>query len=274
MEPNARYTLVGSIIIGLVTACVIAALWLSKSGNDASFTFFAVYFKEHSLAGLQIDGDVTMKGIKIGSVTSVKILPRDIERAKVIIKIDNETPITVDTTAVVRRNLLTGLAGIDLIPGKEAPLLVVPPGERFPVIGEGKSQLESITNSLPQLLENTNTLVVRATEFFSAENKETFSSILKDVNTLTSSFAGISKLVDDIHDLAESLKGKTEDVSHAISSTSLRVSMEAAKIAESLSDASRSLATTAEQFQDPKRLFLGPKPEELGPGEANKERGR
>ena len=68
METDARYTLVGLVVLGLIASLAIAVVWLSHSSGDKSFPRYTIYFKEESPAGLQIDGDVTMRGIKICKV--------------------------------------------------------------------------------------------------------------------------------------------------------------------------------------------------------------
>jgi ABC-type transporter Mla subunit MlaD len=44
MEPEARYTLIGSVLLGILVAAVGAFVWLSSSGRSSDFQFFTVYF--------------------------------------------------------------------------------------------------------------------------------------------------------------------------------------------------------------------------------------
>ena len=269
MEPEARYTLVGVIVIALVAMMVMAALWFSKSGDGSGYRYYTIYFRDHSMSGLQVDSDVTMKGIRIGTVTAVRILPTDIERPKVTLKIQGDTPISVDTLAVIRRNVLTGLAGIDLIPGnrKNEPLTLVQQGERYPIITEGKAGIEAIANSLPGVLDNANTLIVRVSNFFTDENQKNVTKILTDIEKITSALSDMSRIIDEMEGFVAKLNARSGELTNALSTTSNRLAMEASRIADSLTEASRAFATTAQQFEDPKRLILGPDKSRLGPGE-------
>jgi phospholipid/cholesterol/gamma-HCH transport system substrate-binding protein len=168
MEPEARYTLVGASIIALVAAAAFAFVWLSRTGVASDFRFYTIHFQQQSLEGLQVGGDVNMKGIKVGRVESYAIDRSNINRVKVIVRVARRTPVSTNTVAVVARNLVTGIARIDLeTPGTPGPELEeVPDGESFPVIAEGTSDIELITRSAnsvviaaEQALSNLNALL-------------------------------------------------------------------------------------------------------------------
>ena len=46
METEARYTLVGLIVVGLVAGLAVALVWLSHSSSNANFPRYSIYFKE------------------------------------------------------------------------------------------------------------------------------------------------------------------------------------------------------------------------------------
>ena len=74
MEPEARYTLVGSVVLVLIVASALAAVWLSRAGVAAEFRFYTIHFEHQSLEGLQVGGDVNMQGIKVGRVDTYSII--------------------------------------------------------------------------------------------------------------------------------------------------------------------------------------------------------
>ena len=94
-----------------------------------------------------------MRGVKVGRVESYELSPQNINQVDVTIRVEEDTPVRENTTAVVSRNLVTGLARIDLItptnPGPE--LLRNPAGEDYPVIAEGTSDLDQIADALSRL---------------------------------------------------------------------------------------------------------------------------
>jgi len=164
MESKANYALVGAIVIALVACLLGAALWISQTTAGQSQSFYTIYFMEHSLSGLQVDSDVTMKGIRIGKVRSFKLSPIDIERVKVVVEVAEDSPIKHDTEAVISRNILTGLASIDLTGGTAGSSFRkgVPTGEKYPIIPEGRTELATIADSLPGLVEDLGKLATEA----------------------------------------------------------------------------------------------------------------
>ncbi len=192
-------------------AITVFILWLAEATGDTTYTNFTVYFKEHSLDGLQADSDVTMKGIKVGSVQDFYISPKDIEQIKVTLKLQEDTPVKVDTRAVIRRNLLTGLANIDLIHSstESAPLTEVPEDEDYPVILEGRTELSAIADNLPAVIEDVSEAIHQASAFFTEENRAKFQAILSNVEKATQA---LSKNDQELQQLIPNINGVTKDL--------------------------------------------------------------
>jgi phospholipid/cholesterol/gamma-HCH transport system substrate-binding protein len=49
MESEARYTLVGAMLIALVVAAVGAVIWLKSSGSRQGVDWYTIYFQRQSL---------------------------------------------------------------------------------------------------------------------------------------------------------------------------------------------------------------------------------
>ncbi|MDD2943816.1 MAG: MlaD family protein [bacterium] len=222
MESQAKYALVGATVIIFSVFLIIAVLWLSNAGDEKDMRKFGIYFQNQSLSGLQIDSVVTVKGIKVGSVSSFEISEQNIEQVKVIIELQKEAPVREDTRAVIKRNLLTGLAWVELIGSTQASpeLTQVHPGEDEPIIPEGETELEQLAQSVPHLLENFDMLVERMRTFFSEDNKTHLSQILANLSsfttslndnseTLAKSLERFSVLADKLADFSEELEGIT-----------------------------------------------------------------
>lgn len=218
MESEAKYTLVGSVIIFMTIGIVIALLWLGKVNPDQITQFYTVFFKTQSLDGLQVDGNVTMKGIKVGKVEGFKISPENIEMVKVTLALNADTPVKTDTEAVIRRNLLTGLATIDLInSSKQSKLLTqIPTDELYPVIPEGKTKLDVFADSLPNLLSNVQELTQHANSFLSEENAVAFHSILANAAEMTESLKSSEQQLKRTLDHLASFGAELERVSKSL----------------------------------------------------------
>ena len=122
MEPEARYTTVGATLLALVVAIVLAMAWLARTGARVDFRYYTIYFERQSLEGLQVGGDVNMRGVKVGRVESYSISRQNINRVQVTVRIARGSPVSTNTVAIVDRNILTGLARINLVtPGQPGP---------------------------------------------------------------------------------------------------------------------------------------------------------
>jgi phospholipid/cholesterol/gamma-HCH transport system substrate-binding protein len=211
VESEAKYTIVGIAVVIISLCLVFAVVWLTGADNRTPMKRYTVYFKNQTLDGLQQGGLVTMKGIKVGSVVNLAIDNANIELVKVGLELDDTTPVKEDTKAVINRNLLTGLAIIDLVgSSKESPLLNNKfENEPFPVIPEGRSKLDVVTASLPELIKDVDQMVQHVNGYLSDENKRSFEQILTN-------FASLSKVLSDeglnIKEILANLNGVSSDV--------------------------------------------------------------
>src|SRR5215470_8218019 len=128
MEAEARYTFVGAAILVLLAAVAAGILWLQDFGSRRDFSYYNIFFEHQSLDGLSLGGEVAVRGIKVGRVEDIALTESV-----------NRVPVTQKTVAIVTRNLITGIASVNLVTPATAgpPLVEVPPGESYPVIAEG-----------------------------------------------------------------------------------------------------------------------------------------
>lgn len=187
MEPETRYTVIGAVVLALIGAAVAGYLWLSSSGREADFRYYTVYFERQSLSGLQVGGNVNMRGITVGRVEDYSLSRDSINRVKVDVRVQRDTPVRENTKAAVSRNVLTGIAHINLdTPTVSGPeLTAVPSGERYPVIAEGTSNLDQIADSLTQLSQTASNSLNRVNELLSKDNQKIFTELMLSVRDLS-----------------------------------------------------------------------------------------
>lgn len=212
METNVKYFWVGSCIIAFTLLFISALFWLSGGINDRDAKYYTIYFRSYTLDGLQRDSAVTMKGVTIGSVYHYEISPKTAEEVKVVLKIEDGAPIKVDTSAVIRRNLLTGLAWIELRGGKSDSALrsSAPPGEPYPIIPEGQTDIDKIAESLPVMVERLGSMGNRMNAMLSTENIENIGASIENVRGFTQMLASNSERISAI---LEKLEAATKDIS-------------------------------------------------------------
>ncbi len=253
MEAKAKYMLVGSTVSILSILLVVTMIWLAEVGSHQNTRKYTIYFQKYSLAGLQEDSAVTMKGIRVGSVSRLKISPENIERVQVVIEVNAGTPIKKDTEAIIDRNLLTGLAHIDLINSHQETALLTeaPPGEDFPVIPEGQAGLETIiTATLPNLLANVDNMVRNANDMFSPENRRLLQEMLLDIsaatNKLSDSQAKLSQLLEE----ATRLAGESRVVVRNLDQRAAAVEKSVAETIAMLQEKIQAVTPLIRQLQD------------------------
>lgn len=198
MEPEARYTLIGTILLALAVAAMGAFVWLSSSGNKADFEFYTVYFERQSLEGLQIGADVNMRGVKVGRVEDYTISRDNINRVAVTLRVARATPVSENTSAVVARNFVTSIARINLeTPGKPGPALTqIPEGERHPVIPEGTSDIDQIASSVTRLASQADTVLGQLSDVLGPSNQSNLAQTLMAVRQLSEALNQRVALVD------------------------------------------------------------------------------
>jgi len=108
------------IIIGLLTVLVFAAVivFMNRSGSvtaDSNDTTYLVNAQFNQIDGLDVGADVRMSGIAVGRVVAEKL--DDQHRAIVIMKINKNIPLPLDTSASIQTDGLFGAKYIGLEPG-------------------------------------------------------------------------------------------------------------------------------------------------------------
>src|SRR5690606_10091594 len=200
MEPESRHTLIGAVIVALVIALAVAILWLSHTGVASDYQNYVIKFERQSLEGLQVGGDVNMRGIKVGRVESFTIERDNINVVHVLVRVGRATPVSQSTSALVARNLLTGIARINLetpgVPGP--PLTEVPPGENYPVIAEGTSDLDQIAESANRLVVTAESALANLNNLLTPTNRQAFSDTMLALRDLSTGMVARMEHVDTV----------------------------------------------------------------------------
>jgi phospholipid/cholesterol/gamma-HCH transport system substrate-binding protein len=204
MEPESRYTLIGVATLALVAMLAVALVWLSSDGSGDR-RLYTIHFETQSLDGLQLGSDVNMRGVKIGRVQAYALSPNNINRVDVTIQVGGDTPVSVNTTANITRNLVTGLARIDLVtPGVPGPPRTeIPAGAEHPVIPEGTSGLSEIADALGRLTATGESALANLDRLLSQENRDTLMQAMAAVRDLV---AGLDQRLDRYDGVADGVR--------------------------------------------------------------------
>jgi phospholipid/cholesterol/gamma-HCH transport system substrate-binding protein len=194
MEPDVRYTYIGATLVVLVAMAVLVILWLTQAGSRSSYRRYEIVFVRQSLEGLQVGGDVAMRGIKVGQVVDYSLSSSDINRVTVIIRVKRDTPVAENTVAVVSRTLVTGIARISLrTPSPPGPPLKAEGEQEYPLIQEGTSTEEQIQDVASHIAETGSEAIDRINDLLDKKNRDAFGQTLANLRDLS---AGLDARLD------------------------------------------------------------------------------
>lgn len=176
---------------------IVAILWLASGGSlQKKYVSYLAILNE-SVAGLNINAPVKYNGVDVGKVKSIDLDPSNPELVRLIFAIERDTPIKVDTIAVLKTQGLTGIAYIELDGGaKNAAPLVATELEKYPVIQTKPSlstRLETVLTSVLAKLDNTTSNI---DALLSAENRESFKNSLANIAAVSKTIAARNSEID------------------------------------------------------------------------------
>jgi len=198
METESRYTLVGTLVLVVIAMMTAAIVWLAGAADTIAYQTYTLYFKQQSLDGLAVGSPVKMRGIKIGVVDSYRFAQGGDEAVSVTARIDEGVPVHVGAEAYIKRNLVTGIAAVEINNGLgDSPLLVeVPKGERYPVIAEGSSDIDRVATAVSRLAVNGAQVLEKMNTLLSDDNQQAISKTLANLNELSTHLAANKESLD------------------------------------------------------------------------------
>jgi phospholipid/cholesterol/gamma-HCH transport system substrate-binding protein len=221
MEADARYTLVGAVVLGAAALLVLALLWIAGKADDIDYRYYTVYFRGQSMDGLDVDSAVKMRGIRVGMVSDFDFVSKPDDAVKVLVKVSEQAPVRQGAVAYVKRNVVTGLATIELTnPPDHAPFLTeVPKGEKYPVIAEGSSELDKVASAVSKMAENGAQVLDKMNALLSEENRANFAATLANLQQisdhLVSNRAALEAAVQGIRDASDEFRFAGASISQA-----------------------------------------------------------
>lgn len=193
MESKVNYTIVGIFVIGMLTAIIVMALWLSVGLSNKTYRYYRVYMNE-SVAGLSIDSPVQYNGVTVGHVTEMSLNEKNPQQVKLLLAIETDTPITESTTATLMSQGLTGIAYIGLRTNSaDLKPIQMEPGEDYPVIKTSPSLMVRLDTAVSELTVNLNQISEELHSVLDTENRQALKETLQNINELTGTLANNSK---------------------------------------------------------------------------------
>ena len=221
METEGRYTLVGTLVLIVVVLMTLAIVWLTGAADRIAYQTYSIYFKQQSLDGLAVGSPVKMRGIKVGVVDGFRFAKGGDEAVNVTVRIDDGVPVRVGAVAYIKRNLVTGIAAVAINNGTSGAALLndAPKGGRYPVIAEGRSDIDKVATAVSHMAENGALVLEKMNTLLSDENQRAIAQTLANLNELSGHLAankqGLDAAVQGISDAADEFRFASASISQA-----------------------------------------------------------
>lgn len=224
MKSRAGYALVGLSTLAVVATLLGFVLWFS-SGGAANKVDVQVVFKD-KVSGLTRGSSVLFNGLLVGEVIQMTIRPEDSRQIAALIRVDQSTPLRIDTRARLEAQGLAGVVVVQLLGGEAgaAPLNAMV-DQSIPTIYAEPSEdiletVRRVSKSVDDALTGVNAFVkanaatvsetIRSTEQFSvelADNSSAVSKLMQNVAGVADFLGPLPQTINKFsQDLTETLR--------------------------------------------------------------------
>jgi len=265
MESKVNYTLVGAFVLILTIALIIFITWLSAGLSTKRYKNFMVIMNE-SVAGLGVNSPVKYNGVNVGTVKKIFLTHKNPEQVRLVLQIEEHTPITEGTTATLNSQGLTGITYLAL-KGSDSNVNRIPllPGEKYPIIKSTPSLFLRLDTTLRNLNNNMKQITQDINEVLGGENPILFRKILNNLSITSHHLAAQSKRLDTI--LINTARS-TRSFPSLMNTLTQQTLPSTNQVLNNLSIMTDNLLELSDNLrQNPSILIRGQKPPPLGPGE-------
>ncbi len=286
MEAKTNYTIVGLAVLFLASSLLAAALWLSIGFDQKKYCLYTVYVHE-PISGLSEDSVVKFNGVKVGFVNKIELSQLDPQAVKILLKIEENTPITTSTRATLITQGITGTTylGLSATSSTFVPLQKTP-GEPYPVIPYQASffnllekNMTDISVGLKRVLSKKNaenlkkslSNLQKITDIF-ADNNENLQKSLRDLPKLIAEFKvsahEFGSMANDVAKAGRQVSSTMQAGRNSIDKISQQAIPPTVLLLRRLELIAANLEkTSAEMRQNPAVIIRGSAPPKPGPGE-------
>jgi phospholipid/cholesterol/gamma-HCH transport system substrate-binding protein len=224
MDSKVNYAAVGAFVIGLGAALVAAILWLAAGGELHKKVDLYQSLSNESVAGLNINAPVKYRGVDVGKVKDIQLVPDNPQQVQLVYAIDRGTPIKTDTIATLTTQGLTGIAFIELSGGSPNAAALVPkvPGE-VPLIPTKPSLTARLEQVLTRVMSSVDKTSRTIDGVFTDDNKKALSASLANIAAVTQTLADRRGSIDSALKNADQAMANAAQASARLDQTIARI---------------------------------------------------
>ena len=186
MERDAHYAAVGIATVALLLALAVFTIWLARLQFNKDYDVYDIVFYG-PVRGLSEGGEVHFNGIRVGEVTDLNLDPQKGDQVIARVRLNGTTPVRVTSRAQLEPQGITGLNYIQITAGDANSALLKSqyPDSAVPVIQSQPSPLAELLSGSGTVLAQTVDALNRINRVMSDENIRSFSTSLKNVESLS-----------------------------------------------------------------------------------------
>jgi phospholipid/cholesterol/gamma-HCH transport system substrate-binding protein len=205
MKPRARYAMIGLSALAVVATLLGFVFWFS-SGSGTQKVDVQVIFRD-KVSGLTRGSAVLFNGLLAGEVVQMSIRPGDARQIAALIRVDQSTPLRVDTRAQLEAQGFAGVVVLQLLGGEARSAPLGPEaGQSIPTIYAEPS--EDILEKVRRVAKSVDD-ALSGLEVFVRDNAGTVSETIQKGEQFSDALAdnsgGIAKLMQSISTVADFL---------------------------------------------------------------------
>ncbi len=179
IEGKPKYTMIGFFIV-FGMGILLATIYFSTSFfKDRDMDTYYILTK-YSVAGLSVGSPVKYKGVDVGKVSAIKIA-KDQETLEIKISVDKNLDLRKNVIASLGIAGITGLSYIDLERDNKAKAFYDKDLDAY-VIPMKPSELQQISDYMPQILDSANELIKNLNNILSSKNTKKIDVLFNNIN--------------------------------------------------------------------------------------------
>lgn len=191
MEKNANYFVVGVFVSAAMLGIFLFLIWLASPHDEHKYDYYTVAFTD-SVSGLEVGSDVTYKGVKVGKVAKLRLVPSNSELIEADIGVDKTTPVRAHTKATLDMQGITGLVRIELsTDNNDADPPARAAGEKYPVLQGKGSKLYQALEDLPDIAQKILSISTKLDKFLDDNTIASMKQTAQNIERMTRDLNGV-----------------------------------------------------------------------------------